>query len=507
MRFLLPLGTYRVSRSLTLVIGVFLIYLSFQLLRRRRLAWWMAVGASAATVLAHLLRIDQWQTALVPAAALTGLLVFRKKFSVRSEPARLWQALAGVVAIVLLATTYGVIGFELLEKRDFGREFFFWDAVVRTLRQLVFIGNSDLIPATRYARYFLTSLNVIGIVSLAAIAIAIFRPLAYRFRTLPYERELARAILKKSGTSSIDFFKTWHDKSFFFSEDSHCFISYRVAMGVAISLGDPSGPEECRRHLIPKFLAYCSDNGWTAAFHQTLPDMVSDYRSLGLRVLKIGEEGVVDLDHFCTKTAEVKWFRYVRRRFETGGYTVERHVPPHVDHLVDEVEEVSREWLSLPGRRERGFTLGKFEPTYMMETPLFVLRDQSRSIIAFMNEIPSYRPGEATIDLMRHRVEIPTGAMDYLFATLMCKLRDEGYTRFSLGLAPFSGVGENPGAPLQERVIHEIGGRLNLLFSYKGLRNYKAKFEPVWEDRFLVYQGGPPGLVNTALALTRVTER
>lgn len=47
---------------------------------------------------------------------------------------------------------------------------------------------------------------------------------------------------------------------------------------------------------------------------------------------------------------------------------------------------------------------------------------------------------------------------------------------------------------------------LNRYFSYKGLRHYKAKFEPAWEPRFLVYQGGPPGLVQTALALARATE-
>jgi phosphatidylglycerol lysyltransferase len=68
-------------------------------------------------------------------------------------------------------------------------------------------------------------------------------------------------------------------------------------------------------------------------------------------------------------------------------------------------------------------------------------------------------------------------------------------------------VGGRPGAPLQEQIIHQIFERLNLLFSYKGLRNYKAKFEPLWEERFLIYQGGPVGLLNTAAALARVSER
>jgi lysylphosphatidylglycerol synthetase-like protein (DUF2156 family) len=36
--------------------------------------------------------------------------------------------------------------------------------------------------------------------------------------------------------------------------------------------------------------------------------------------------------------------------------------------------------------------------------------------------------------------------------------------------------------------------------------NYKDKFEPTWEDRFLAYQGGPLGLLKAAIALIRATE-
>lgn len=85
-------------------------------------------------------------------------------------------------------------------------------------------------------------------------------------------------------------------------------------------------------------------------------------------------------------------------------------------------------------------------------------------------------------------------------------LKEEGYHAFSLGLAPFSGVGDEPGASLEERVIHEMFEHLNHLFFYKGLRSYKAKFEPQWTNSFIVYQGGAPGLVRAGLALQRVSE-
>jgi phosphatidylglycerol lysyltransferase len=170
------------------------------------------------------------------------------------------------------------------------------------------------------------------------------------------------------------------------------------------------------------------------------------------------------------------------------------------------LEEVSREWLALPGRRERTFSLGRFDRKYLADCPLFVVQDAAGRVTAFANEIPSYRSGEATIDLMRHRQEIVNGTMDYLFMEMFTALAAAGFRTFDLGLAPFAGIGELPGASLQERALHEIFAHLNRFFSYKGLREYKSKFGPRWEDRFLAYRGAAPGLLRTGLAIARATE-
>jgi phosphatidylglycerol lysyltransferase len=123
-----------------------------------------------------------------------------------------------------------------------------------------------------------------------------------------------------------------------------------------------------------------------------------------------------------------------------------------------------------------------------------------------VNLVPDYHPGEATPDLMRHYPDVLNGTMDFLFAEMMLDLHGRGVESFSLGMAPFAGVGEDPNASLRERAIHELTERLNRFFSYRGLRAYKAKFEPRWEPRYLVFGGGIVGLVRTTVALTQLSE-
>ena len=72
-------------------------------------------------------------------------------------------------------------------------------------------------------------------------------------------------------------------------------------------------------------------------------------------------------------------------------------------------------------------------------------------------------------------------------------------------MAPLDGFreGEEPGP--EERALHYFLRRMGFLFSYSGLRRYKAKFADEWEPRYLIYQG-VLALPQVALALTKVSE-
>lgn len=492
------------SKSLIIALGLVLIYVSDKLFNRKRMAWMLATIATAASLALHVVHRDV-QLSLAMQVVILALLVWsRPEFKVRSEPRSIKHGFALFALNLFVALAYGTAGFWLMDKKDFGIDFQLQDAIGRTLNEFLLFGNPDLTPHTSHARWFLQSLKFAGVTSCAIALFSLFRPLAFRLTTHPQEQARAGQLVEKYGRSSMDFYKLFPDKYFFFSNSPEGFIAYRVANGVAVALADPVGATQSIRELITAFKNYCNDCGWLVCFLQAEPECRDIYRDLGLKIVKIGEEARINLEKFCTTTIKKKDFKGKANKFK--DYAFKRYETPHSQELLDRVEAVSDEWLSLPGRGEHGFTLGKFERNYIAATPLFTLEDKDGNIIAFVNEAKSYFPGEISIDLMRHKTEVPSGTMDFLFLKLLTYYQEHGYKYFNLGLAALAGVGESPDASLQERALHQLYEHLNKYFSYKGLRNYKQKFEPEWESRYFIYEAGPRALVKSVLAFRKVTE-
>ena len=225
---------------------------------------------------------------------------------------------------------------------------------------------------------------------------------------------------------------------------------------------------------------------------------------LNLWLVKIGEEATVDLGRFRDGTSRNKRFRQIKRTMEEQGVEFSRHIPPHTASLVDEAEQLSAKWIEQAHYREFGFVQGTLSRDYLEKTILDTLRDSEGRLIAFVNEVPSSRPGEASFDMMRRLPDAHRATMDYLFLRIMLVLEGEGYRTFNLGLAPFAGVGDDPQRSLVEKTIHGVAPHAQRLVRSGGLTEYKKKFEPDWEARYVVYDGGPLFLPQVAVALATV---
>ena len=499
-----PLEFSHTSRALSILMGFALIVLSLNIYRRKKRAWAIVLALSMFSTVFHLIRELHYEQAVLSSALVLLLLLTRDIFTVKSGRPDLRSALVRLFVSGAVALGYGVAGFWLLDERHFGMNFRIGDAIAATLRFLSLSSDPRLSPHTQFGHWFLDSLYLITMTASIYACFAMFRPMLYHFRAVPRERALARKLVQQYARTPLDLFKLWPDKSYFFSPSQRCVIAYRVADNIAIALGDPVGPEEEIGPTVCKFLEMCRGNGWAVVFYQTLPDFVPLYRRFRLKKLKIGDNAMVDLSDFSLQGKSKRELRSKVRQLEAMGIHICEFQPPVPDDIITQLKAVSDQWLRIPGRRERSFTLGQFDPDYLRSKPLLVVMDSAGTVLAFINLI-SVDSTEITGDLMRRRTDVPNGTMDYLFLKLFLYAKEKGYARVSLGMAPMTGFQEREEATAEERAIHGLFQKLDFVFSFRGLHHYKAKFATSWEPRYLVYRNVLE-LPRTAFALRRVSE-
>ncbi len=203
------------------------------------------------SVLFHLTKGVDYEEATLSALLVAVLWITRRQFTVKSRAVS-WAWLSGGPRWRCPGVPYGVAGFWLLERREFGINFDVWDSAHRTMRFFLLQGDPSLRPHTRYAAWFLDSLYLISSAAFLYVGFAFFRPALYQFRSHPHEIELAKSFWERHGRCSQDFFKARPDKSLFWSAGRDCFLAYRVAGSFAVVLGDPIGPTGGNRTAHPR---------------------------------------------------------------------------------------------------------------------------------------------------------------------------------------------------------------------------------------------------------------
>lgn len=503
-----PLNFILAARFTTLVAGLVLMVVSVNIYRGKRRAYLIALAFSLASVVLHLTKAIDYEEAITSSLLALILLVARKYFPVKSvELPSLAETALKIGLVVGVALLYGTLGFWFLDMKEFHVNFTWKDSLLQSLGQMTFF-NTGVTPYTHHARQFLSSLHWLTVSVVLYASGMLFRPVLLRLRKDESTRQRARDIIKQYGVSSLDYFKHWPDKFFFFSPSGRSVIAYGVHKKIALVLGDPTGPAEDARETLQSFLAYCHENGWRAAWYQAVLDFLPHYEELGLKSVKIGDEAIVDLSNFTLEGRSKKEFRTTCNKLEKKNFTVRFLPVPLSQELLDALEKVSDDWLSLPGRRERTFTLGQFDRYYLAETQVVVVEDDAKNIVAFVNILPIYTKEEVIVDLMRFVKDAPNGTMDYLFVKLLLALQEQGVKRFSLGLAPMSGLYPKENSKTAERAITALFQGLNFIFRFKGIKSYKAKFADGWEPRYLVYESitDLPDIMRALAALSEISK-
>jgi phosphatidylglycerol lysyltransferase len=159
--------------------GFGLLTLAHHLLRRKRVAWLLAVILLTTSMVSHLVRgLDGEAAAL--SAVLPGQLVWMHGlFTAQSDRPSMAQGLRVLLWALLFTLAYGTLGFYFLD-HHYAAPFSLKGALAQTLAMFFTEANADLRPTTRIGSYFANSIYFVGLSTLSYAFWMLWRPVMVR---------------------------------------------------------------------------------------------------------------------------------------------------------------------------------------------------------------------------------------------------------------------------------------------------------------------------------------
>ena len=366
LRDVLPLSVLEVSHFMASVIGMLLLILARGLQRRLDVAYWATLVLLVVGAVFSLLKGIDYEEATLLALLAMALAPAHRLFYRRASLFSTSFSVGWIVAILAVfgcATWLVMFSYKHVDySSSLWWEFSFHEGgAPRALRALVGAAAAGL---------------------LFALA-SLIKPQRLR-RAPPSETELERALpLIRGFRSAQAHLALMGDKRLLFDAEGKAFLMYDTEGRSWVTMGDPVGEDEdARRELVWSFLEQCERAGGWPVFYQVSPADLDMYLEVGMNLLKIGEEARVRLEAFNLDGKSKKTLRGTINRLSRDGLRLEI-VPAHeVAPLLPRLKEISDAWLRDKNAREKRFSLGAFDPRYLVRTPMALVW-QGERIVAF----------------------------------------------------------------------------------------------------------------------------
>lgn len=466
---IIPVPFLQFSNGATLLSGLILLALSDGIKLRIKKAYYASIGVLVAGGLFNLIKGFNFEELIIFTAILVVLKYSKDKFYRNSIPRNWWKLLKQTVISQFVVFLYMLSGQS--------QPFSFYR--LHRGAGLLYQTPSD---------YFNNGI-AIGVLIQILIVIWFFLqngrpPWNQQSRSEIFET-LERYTSRNRGNALTHLIYSG-DKHLYETVDGLALFAFKPFKDKLVVLGDPIGKLDDLTDYLEEFRRYADLYGYIPVFYQAGRENLTKYHEIGYTFFKLGEEAYVGLDGFDPGDKRYKAFRNTKNKMEREGWRFDFSEPVHEEEVLNELEKLSLEWLG--NRREKGFSLGRFDREYLNRSPIVLLRNDSGKIAAFASIMPMYDGGEAlSVDLMRLSKEAPSGSMDYLFMNLIQWSKERGYSYFNLGMAPLSNVGESQYALKEEKAARQVFSHGGAFYNFKGLRKYKEKFHPEWHPKYLAY--------------------
>ena len=496
LRNTLPDAVPLIAHAFALSAGTALVVLGFYLGRRRRRAWWAATAVLIAAGAVNLLKGLDVEEAIATWALAAIVFWGRDAFYVRDRGSD-WLTAGkriGVIATGALAT----IGIALVAASHWSSPGLGASRVPGQLAAPLTLSAGPVHYRDPFD-WLPLGIGMIELGALLGVAYMAFRPLAFPGRLPePRMRALARTIVASHGSDTLSFFKLRTDQLYFFDSTERAFAAYRIEGGVLVVSGNPVGPGPAIPRLVAELCAFAEARGLRIAVVGASEEFAVLAASAGLKSLYIGDDAIVEADHFSLDGRAMRKVRQSVARIERARFEVEVAEVGGLDpKTLAGLENVSERWRN--GTPERGFSMAMegLCGEHVRDTTVVIARDPDGVPRAFLHFVPT--AGEAmSLSFMRRDPDTPNGLMEFLVVRAIQLLGAQGVRELSLNFAAFARLLHSPCGP-RDRALAKVVCSADRFFQVESLYRFNAKFAPRWQPRYLLYEG-PLGLTRAGLA-------
>lgn len=323
--------------------AAFLLVMAGALGRRKRIAYWILLLVLSLQLLLSVLvlliiLVVPWESGAVEdvvpswvrwslganvvltATVMVVLGLASRQFYGRVQRASVPKALGTFVGLVavFIALGYGLVGVFPGSLHDSA------DRLSWTVERV--LGGAVTLDITRTGEapgWVNLVLGLFGMATLFATLAVLFRSQRTASVLPAADERQVRALLAEHGeVDSLGYFATRRDKAVLFSASGKAAVSYRVVAGVCLASGDPLGDPEAWGPAIERWLGMCRDYTWRPAVIGVGERGAHAYARAGLKILRLGDEAVLELATFNLEGREMRPVRQAVNRLHRAGYRV-----------------------------------------------------------------------------------------------------------------------------------------------------------------------------------------
>jgi len=211
-------------------------------------------------------------------------------------------------------------------------------------------------------------------------------------------------------------------------------------------------------------------------------EIASYLKKKNYEIIRTGAEGIINLDNVDKISKSVR--DLVARGSRCGQV---KEIP-----LTDLNRQSVSHFIAQTPYGAKPYLKYLFNNTFDSNTRCFVissLRDEWFGVVT----VSVSGNNVCHTEMILRNKKAPVGVMESLLFSVMNIFKDEGFKFFSLGEVPFvtpekmeeNNFGSSIKRSLQEYLLFKSGHVLKYAFNYKGLFDFKNKFDPTWEPIYI----------------------